>query len=409
MTSTPTLSVCSLTAGPGPRIATILEDLRPFADEIIVAVDARKDPSRLGHQARVADRIVRYEWAPPNERARPWLYSLCSGAWILEIDDDEVLSRYFLERLPDLVRDRTYRQHFVPCHWLFPDATHWLDEPPWSYDAAKLIRNDPATMSIPGISHATSDPAFPSTHLERGFYHLDSLLRDESTRREKVRYYLGIENRYRIESTDKDMAAFYLPELVPGVRPVRVPREDHEAIVRVLAATGEEAPTPEGLAIPLATRAEIDARWPARELADSAYEAELKVLDRVIELTAGGHRPIHVRVENGGDETWPWTPQTAGWPFAFRTDGWPYPYEHRPLIRLSYRWYRTDGQLHVPEGFRTGFPANLHPGQTTVVPMTVAAPEEPGNYLLEVDLVHEFVRWFDRPARVFVTVHPRDC
>ena len=188
-----------------------------------------------------------------------------------------------------------------------------------------------------------------------------------------------------------------LARLVPGLRPVRVPREDHEAIVRVLAATGEEVPTPEGLAIPLATRAEIDARWPGTGACGQRLRGR-----------AEGHRsgyPTHRRgsspdpresLERRG-RAWPWTPQTAGWPFAFRTDGWPYPYERRPLIRLSYRWYRPDGQLHVPEGFRTGFPANLHPGDTTVVPMTVAAPEEPGNYLLEVDLVHEYVRWFDRP------------
>jgi len=399
MTSTPTLSVCSLTAGPGARIATILEDLRPFADEIIVAVDARKDSSLLGHHARVADQIVRFEFGPPIERARPWLYGLCSGDWILELDDDEVLSRYFLARLSDLVRDRTNRQYLLPCHWLFPDATHWLDEPPWSFDAARLFRNDPAAVWAPGISHTRLDPAFPSTHLERGFYHLDTLLRDESTRQEKARYYLAIEDRHRIGSTDRDMEAFYLPEQVPGVRPVPVPPEDHEAIAAVLGATGEELLTPDGLTIPLASRAEIDAPWPERELAESAYEAELTILDRVVRLSAGAHRPVYVRVWNRGDETWPWTP---------RTDGWPYPSEHKPSIRLSYRWYRPDGQLHVPEGFRTALPANLHPGAVTVVPVTVAAPDEPGDYLLEVDLVHEYVRWFDRPARVFVTVQGRD-
>jgi hypothetical protein len=153
MTPVPTLSVCSLTAVPGPRLATILEELRAVADEIIVAVDARVDPSRLGHHARVADRIVRFEFAPPIERARPWLYGLCSGEWVLETDADEVLSRSFLAGLPDLLQDRTYRQHFLPCHWLFPDATHWLDEPPWSFEGARLFRNDPATIWVPGISH----------------------------------------------------------------------------------------------------------------------------------------------------------------------------------------------------------------------------------------------------------------
>jgi hypothetical protein len=31
-------------------------------------------------------------------------------------------------------------------------------------------------------------------------------------------------------------------------------------------------------------------------------------------------------------------------------------------------------------------------------------PEEPGNFILEFDLVHELVRWFDFPLRIDMQV-----
>jgi hypothetical protein len=389
------LSVCCLTADPGPRVAAVLGQLRGVADEIVVAVDSRVDESRLGHHARIADRVIRFEFAPPIERARPWLYGLCSGSWILEVDDDEVLSGRLLGQLPDLTRNTRYRQYWLPCHWLFPDATHWLDEPPWSFDSNRLMRNDPTTLWAAGLSHTRADPAFPSSYLERGFYHLAYLLTSEAQRRQKVAHYLGIADVHRIPSTDRDMAEFYMPDEVPWTRPVSVPRADRKVIAAVLEATGPGLPTPPSLDVPLAVRAEIDAHWPERPMSAAAYEAKLEILDRDVHLAPGEHRPVHVRITNEGDETWPQ---------ASREDGWPSPAERRPQIRLSYRWYRPDGQPHGGEGFRTDLPATVPPGATTVVPVLVAAPDEPGCYLLELDLVHEFVRWFEQPARTEASI-----
>ena len=376
-------------------MAAVLGQLREVADEIVVAVDSRVDATGLGYHHRIADRLFRFEYSPPIERARPWLYGLCSRSWILEIDDDEVLSGPFLDELPDLIRDWRYQQHWLPCHWLFPDAHHWLDEPPWSFDSNRLFRNDPATLWAAGLSHTRADPVFPSRYHERGFYHLAYLLTDESQRREKVSHYLGIPEGHRIASTDRDIADLYVPESVEGTTPVIVPRRDRPAIEAVLEARGPALPTPAGVAVPLVTRSEIDASWPERTLGPRAYEAELEILDRVVRLAPCEHRPISVRVTNRGDETWPWS--TSG-------DGWPYPSERRPQIRLSYRWLRRDGAIFTEEPFRTGLPATVQPGEATVVPVIVAAPDESGQFLLEIDLVHEHARWFGAPARTYASV-----
>ena len=131
----------------------------------------------------------------------------------------------------------------------------------------------------------------------------------------------------------------------------------------------------------------------------AAYQAKLEILDRVVHLAPGEHRPVHVRITNEGDETWPW---------ASREDGWPYPTEHRPQIRLSYRWFRPNGQRPGGEGFRTDLPATFPRARPPSYRSLVAAPDEPGSYLLEFDLVHEFVRWFEQPARTEASVGGRE-
>jgi hypothetical protein len=42
------------------------------------------------------------------------------------------------------------------------------------------------------------------------------------------------------------------------------------------------------------------------------------------------------------------------------------------------------------------------------VPVWVHAPAEPGAYVLELDLVHEHVRWFDAPLRIDMQVADRE-
>jgi SAM-dependent methyltransferase len=43
---------------------------------------------------------------------------------------------------------------------------------------------------------------------------------------------------------------------------------------------------------------------------------------------------------------------------------------------------------------RTPLPAELEPGQQLTMLLRVAAPHEPGEYVAEIDLVHEYISWF---------------
>ena len=85
-------------------------------------------------------------------------------------------------------------------------------------------------------------------------------------------------------------------------------------------------------------------------------------------------------VENRSEGTWKW-------------DG---------AIRLGSRWRRGDETV---DGEWTGLPADIAPGASARVPLALDAPSA-GPWTLEVDLVHEHVRWFDQPIRAEVDVLP---
>lgn len=67
------------------------------------------------------------------------------------------------------------------------------------------------------------------------------------------------------------------------------------------------------------------------------------------------------------------------------------------LIRASYHLYRRsdDGETLVAfDNVRTHLPAPLNSGQSVTLPLEIAAVDEPGEYIAEVDMLQEYVSWF---------------
>ena len=75
--------------------------------------------------------------------------------------------------------------------------------------------------------------------------------------------------------------------------------------------------------------------------------------------------------------------------------------------QAGYRWW--SGPHEVPEtaALRTALPADVPSGGTAVVPVHVVAPPGPGDYGLELDLLHDDVRWFGVGASRQVGVRAR--
>jgi hypothetical protein len=384
------LSVCCMTVDPPARVAQILKFLRSAADEIVVAVDSVVDPCLLGAFGGVADRIFRFEYRPPVDRPRAWLAAQCQGDWVLWIDGDEVPSPALVQKLPGLLTARDVLNYHIARRWLFPEAGYWLEETPWYPDfQTRLVRNDPATMWFGG-THCPIGPMLPAKYVEEPLYHLSCLVHAIGERRAKARRY-DVDCPGMISPAGGPFnEALQLPEQYATLRPVRVPAGDQPWIEAALIATAEPpAPTgPPGRA-PLVSSAEIDAVSPARGFDDNAYAARIVVVERDTRLAPGITRTILTRVENRG---------TGTWPFGLHQS---------PAVRLGFRWVHGDGQALPYHARRTALPTTVRPGDSLLVPVEVVPPEKPGRYVLELDLVHENVRWFGRPTRLEILVTDR--
>jgi hypothetical protein len=380
------LSVCCITGDAAPRVAAILEPFRAVADEIVVAADARADRDRLETYAAVADRVLRLEFSF-LERHLGWLHAQCAGDWVFRIDTDEVASPALVECLPELVADTRAVQYWFPRRWVYPDGAHWLDETPWWPDYQnRLVRND-GTLRFSGVQHSSAEPALPARYVEEPLLHLACVLDSAATRRSKAIKYEVLRPHLEVPGGGSINRVMYFPELYARRRPAPLPADELAAIGRVLGAA--DAPRAAVGSVPTTSLEESDRWWAGRALSPSAYAARIEPFELPSRLLVGETRAVHVRVTNAGSETWPWG-------------------DVGPLIRCAYRWLHPNGTAAVQEGLRTPFTSEVAPGERVVVPLVVQAPEQPGSFVLEFDLVHEHVRWFGATCRIAVTVDARE-
>jgi len=399
VTSAARLSVCCMTADPPAQVAVALGALRPVADEIVVAADSRVDGGALRAYEDVADRVVRFEFRPPVDRPRAWLAAQCTGDWLLSIDGDEVPSAALIEALPGLTAAVDVQQCWLPRRWLFPDAATWLAEAPWWPDfQVRLMRND-ATLAARAELHGGFVAVVPARHVDAPLYHLDTVVNDEATRAGKA-------GRYAAEAPGRSAygggplsEVMYRPErwTSGAVRPV--PDEDRELIDRVLAARATTVAAdrsardrPATPAVAPAAVIDVHASTPSMHPEDYAvalrlYEATSS--DVPLRLAPGETRPVYVEVENRGEATWRWG------------------LDQQPLVRVSHHWRTPGGDVTRYEGLRSPLQSTLRPGDSAIIPVWVEAPDEEGDHLLEIDLVHEHVRWFEAPLIVPVVVAER--
>ena len=122
-------------------------------------------------------------------------------------------------------------------------------------------------------------------------------------------------------------------------------------------------------------------------LPTDAFRAEVGFLAVPAAVPARSYFPVTVTVRNDSPQPWPVMPDNR--------------------INVANHWLDAAGScLHRDDG-RTGLP-RLEPGAAVDLRLRCTTPTEPGDYLLEVDLVQEGVTWFAErgspSARVMVTV-----
>lgn len=385
----PTVTLCVASAGPPARTRALLEHVRPHVDEIVLAVDAGAGRDTLERCADLADRRLSFTQENPSSASLwGWLFEQASAEWVLRMDDDELPSRALLEALPDLVADVRLSQYRLRRRWLWPDPSHVIAEPPWSIEyIPRLTRTVHGLVAYAGGMHSDESAIGEVRMVDAAFYHADLLENSAGDRRRKA--LLNERLSPGLVFAGGSVNVPYIPEAAGDLRTEAIPAPDEAAVQAFLSADGADT-VPGGEALgPEETATPGDLRRPilARPVSPGTYAAAIELRDPPGEVRAGTLHHILVSVRNEGDERWP-----AG------------DRPERP-IRLGYRWKRGPKGPVVFDG-RGIFLETVLPGTTVHHHLALEAPPEPGAYLLEVDLVHEHVRWFDATVSRDVTVTP---
>ena len=137
---------------------------------------------------------------------------------------------------------------------------------------------------------------------------------------------------------------------------------------------------------------------PPRRLSPLPFEAlrtELRPIDYPAQLHLSQPATIRVVVRNIGNVTW-LARERAG---------------DRFQVNLGNHWLDRNGDAVANDDGRAPLMRDLKPGEEAEFQLTVNAPKEPGEYILEIDMLQEGVSWFglrgSKTVRMPVRVYKR--
>jgi glycosyltransferase involved in cell wall biosynthesis len=93
-----------ITKNGAQRLPKSLGSIKALADEIILVDTGSKDESKIVG-ASLGAKVYDFQWIDDFSAAKNYAFSKASGDWILELDDDEIIS----EKDYDLIRETTKR------------------------------------------------------------------------------------------------------------------------------------------------------------------------------------------------------------------------------------------------------------------------------------------------------------
>jgi hypothetical protein len=139
----------------------------------------------------------------------------------------------------------------------------------------------------------------------------------------------------------------------------------------------------------------LEAFWKTAAFPDSDYRAEITTADAPASMRAGEHATLRFRVRNLGRSNWPAHGDARGM------------YQ----VNAGDRWLDASGASVVNDlDGRRSLPEDLRPGEEVELPLDVTAPRSPGEYVLEIDMIHEGVTFFGEKGshtlRMRVRVEP---
>jgi hypothetical protein len=114
-------------------------------------------------------------------------------------------------------------------------------------------------------------------------------------------------------------------------------------------------------------------------LPDSALRVGFSNVKIPPTLKANEKVEVHLSVKNEGDGVWPAKGLYGGPTYQ---------------VNLTYYWLDPKGKRLDDERRRVPLPRDLYPGDTVELMVELVAPEAPGTYFLNFEMVQETVAWF---------------
>ena len=118
-------------------------------------------------------------------------------------------------------------------------------------------------------------------------------------------------------------------------------------------------------------------------LPPSGYKAQISLQDPPAKLRTGQQEILKLHVKNTSDVFW-WL---RGGETNDRKD-------NKFYLAAASRWLDKDGKHTDEIEGHNGIPRDLKPGDEAQMTIHITAPKDPGEYILEVDMVQEGVTWF---------------
>jgi hypothetical protein len=350
----PRLSVSILVKNAEARLGRLLAEVSTFADEIVVGVDDSTADRTLEIATGLADVVFSFRHSDQLAAARMAIFDYATGDWILVLDDDESLEPGFADLLPKLMADATATHYWFSRKWVVnTEPYEFLFAPPWFPDwQLRLFRNDRALVWKPSRPHSGYHVLGPG-RFEHGvaILHFEPLWCSPESRAEKLA-------TYAMGGPRGDWLAHYNI-------PSHIPRRPCAGL-----AESETLPTARQTRL-------IAETYPADRPPMPPWGAEILEVDMVAATHCNHEVLARVRLRNTGQLAW--------WPtWGIRSAS----------LYLSHHLRSVDGKLVRWDCERTLTLDIVPPGGEAIYLHQFKAPETPGDYLLEWDMVSEGEAWF---------------
>lgn len=324
-----------------------MEEVREIFDELVVFIDAnRVAPEAESRAKKVASRVYHHQ----AEKWYDWdlgsMARTCASDWVFIIERDEELSPEWRQPQWRQILESTDLTHFwIPRRWVVPNGEYIAADPWWPDSQLRLLRTDiPGTVFPTRLHDAIHVPGSGGHFSSLALHHHVLWMCSREAREERMRYYENLR-------PGEALGYYYL-------------YEDH---------------APRQAALPPPVKLDVDREVIRMDKLSKEERAKIcfEVSGVPREMNVSTMSWLDAKVTNNTEE------------MIFSVP--PYP------VRLAYHWLdKTTRKAVVFEGARTtilpGFAANT----TRECPMTILAPHEPGDYILQATLVQDGVCWFEQ-------------